>query len=86
MKLEIRKIDIQDMDWPLSILNCKKEVDQMKAGEQIQILLKDKDVVNNLVTLIDQLSGHRIETRRKDNSYRLIIRKLWQGDGTGHDG
>jgi len=46
-----RSLDIQDIDWPISILNCKKEVNQMKSGEQIAVLVKDIDVVNNIIAL-----------------------------------
>ena len=69
------KLDIQDIDWPISILNCKKEVNQMKTGEQIEVLVKDIDVVNNLVALIEQLSDHSIEKLRENSHYRLIIKK-----------
>lgn len=69
------KLDIQDIDWPISILNCKKEVNQMKTGEQIEVLVKDIDVVNNLVSLIEQLPDHSIEKLRENNHYKLIIKK-----------
>ena len=70
-----RNIDIRDIDWPICILNCKKEMNQMKNGEQIQVLVKDIDVVNNLVALIEQLLDHSIEKHRKNKYYRLIIKK-----------
>ena len=70
-----RDIDIRDIDWPICILNCKKEMNQMKNGEQIQVLVKDIDVVNNLVALIEQLLDHSIEKHRENKYYRLIIKK-----------
>ena len=70
-----RNIDIRDIDWPICILNCKREVNQMKTGEQIEVLVKDIDVVNNLVALIEQLSDHSIEKYRENKQYRLIIKK-----------
>ena len=47
----------------------------MKTGEQIEVLVKDIDVVNNLVALIEQLSDHSIEKYRENKQYRLIIKK-----------
>lgn len=70
-----RNIDLRDIDWPICILNCKKEVNQMKTGEQIEVLVKDIDVVNNLVVLIEQLLDHNIEKHRENKHYRLIIKK-----------
>ena len=70
-----RNIDIRDIDWPICILNCKKEVNQMKKGEQIEILVKDIDVVYNLIALVEQLLDHSIEKHRENNHYRLVINK-----------
>lgn len=68
-------IDIQDIDWPISILNCKKEVNLMKSGDQIEVRVKDVDVINNIMALIEPLSNHSIEKHRQDRHYRLIIKK-----------
>ncbi|MCP3871556.1 MAG: hypothetical protein GY699_00155 [Desulfobacteraceae bacterium] len=70
-----RNIDIQDIDWPICILNCKKEINQMRKGEQIQILVKDIDVVNSLIALVEQLLDHTIEKHKENNHYRLVINK-----------
>ena len=70
-----RQIDIRGVDWPIGILNCQKEVNQMKAGEQIELLVQDIDVINNIATLIKQLSGHSIEKQNENKHYRLIIKK-----------
>ncbi len=70
-----RNIDIQDIDWPISILNCKKEVTQMKNGDQIEVLVKDVDVMDNIIALIEPLSDHSIEKHRENRHYRLIIKK-----------
>ena len=70
-----RNIDIRDMDWPLSILNCKREVNHMKTGEKIEILVKDIDVMEGLIALIDHLSNHSIQKRKKNDHYRLTINK-----------
>jgi len=70
-----RNIDIRDIDWPLCILNCKKEVNQMKKGEQMQVIVKDIDVVSNLIALVEQTFGCSIVKHREDNHYRLVIRK-----------
>ncbi|WP_457552568.1 sulfurtransferase TusA family protein [Desulfobacula sp.] len=70
-----RNIDIREIAWPICVLNCKKEVSRLKKGEQIEVLVKDIDVVNNLVTLMEQLLGHKIEKLKENNHYRLIIKK-----------
>ena len=70
-----RTIDIRDVDWPLCLLNCNKEVSQMKNGDQIEIIVKDTDVLNTIVILIEQLSNHSIQKCKENKYYRLIIRK-----------
>lgn len=74
-----RNIDIRDIDWPICILNCKKEVNQMKKGEQIEISVKDIDVVNNLIALVEQLLDHSIEKHEENNYYRLVIKRKTKG-------
>ncbi|RLC21679.1 MAG: hypothetical protein DRH93_11340 [Deltaproteobacteria bacterium] len=70
-----RKIDIRNVAWPICVLNCKKEVNLMKKGEQMEVLVKDIDVVDNLVALMEQLLDHSIEKYRENKYYRLIIKK-----------
>jgi len=70
-----RNIDIRDVDWPLCILNCKKEVNQMKKGEQMQVIVKDIDVVSNLIALFEHTLDCSIAKHRENNHYRLVIRK-----------
>jgi len=47
----------------------------MKNGEQIEVLVKDIDVVDNLVALMEQLVDHSIEKHKENKYYRLIIKK-----------
>ena len=47
----------------------------MKSGDQIEVLVKDIDVVNNIIALIKPLFDHSIETHRETKCYRLIIKK-----------
>jgi len=70
-----RNIDLRNMDWPINILNCKKEVDQMKKGEQMIVLVKEIDVVTNLVALIEQLPDHSIKKQKEKTHYKLVIAK-----------
>ena len=70
-----RNIDIRGIDWPICVLNCKKEVNQMETGDQMEILVTDINVMNNIVTLIEQLADHSIEKHRENKGYRLVVRK-----------
>ena len=70
-----RKIDIRNVDWPVCILNCKNELNQMKSGEAMEVIVQDTDVVNNLVNLIEQLPDLHIEQYKENKYYKLIIKK-----------
>lgn len=70
-----RNIDIRNMDWPICVLNCKKEVNQMEKGEQMDILVRDSDVVENIMALMKNLLGYTIEKHRENKHYRLVIKK-----------
>jgi len=47
----------------------------MKKGEQISVLVKDIDVVDNIVALMEQLLDYSIEKQKENKHYRLIIKK-----------
>ena len=47
----------------------------MKKGEQIDVLVKDTDVVDNIVALMKPLLGYSIEKQEENGHYRLIIKK-----------
>lgn len=68
-----RNIDIRGTDWPICILNCKKEIDRMKNGEKINIIANDIDVVNNLIALLEQIAGYKSEKQKTAQYYILIV-------------
>jgi len=47
----------------------------MKNGEQIEVLVKDIDVVDNLVALMEQLVDYSIKKYKENKYHRLIIKK-----------
>ncbi len=70
-----RKIDIRNVGWPVCLLNCNNELNRMKEGEQMEVLVRDVDVVNNLVALVEQLPGLQVEQFSEDTHHKLIIKK-----------
>ena len=47
----------------------------MKKGEQMQVIVKDIDVVSNLIALFEHTLACSIAKHRENNHYRLVIRK-----------
>jgi len=80
-----RNLDIRGIDWPICILNCKKEVDQLKAGERLDVLVNDIDVLNNLIAFLEQLSNHKIVNQKKNQYHRIIITKTTRTVETDDD-
>jgi len=80
-----RNLDIRGIDWPICILNCKKEVDQLKAGERLDVLVNDIDVLNNLIAFLEQLSNHKIVNQKKNHYHQIIITKTRQTYETDDD-
>ena len=72
---DIQHYDIRNIDWPVSILDCKRQVDRMKPGQRLDVLVNDIDVVNTLIALLKNFTGIRIETEKKETHYILIISK-----------
>lgn len=47
----------------------------MRTGERIDVFVDDIDVVNNLIALLKQISGHSIEKQKTNQHYKLRITK-----------
>ena len=53
----------------------KVELDKMSPGENLKILLDDKESANNIKTIIDQLGDDILNTIEDGKEITLVIKK-----------
>ena len=69
-------VDLTDVDWPESLLQCKCKLDAMASGTEMDILVNDLDVIKNLVQIIEHSQCYTMENRSSGGCYQIHIRKI----------
>ena len=49
------KVNLIDVPWPASLLKCAKQTDAMQPGDELIISLRDKDVKESLILVLNAL-------------------------------
>ena len=68
-------LDLTDTVSFLSLLQCQKALAQMKAGDSIEIIMNDADMVNDLIKIVNRSNDRITEQSLNGNRYRIIITK-----------
>ena len=69
------ELDLIGTGWPVCFLECKRTLSEMDPGDILVISMKDPDAVNELVIIVDRSNDQIVETEKKDDCYRIQIRK-----------
>jgi tRNA 2-thiouridine synthesizing protein A len=71
----IKELDLIGVVSPVCILKCKSELVRMNAGDVLEILLQDPEVVEELSKIIERSNDRVISKEREEDHYRIRIRK-----------
>ena len=71
-KLEINLIDT--VSW-LSLLKCKDVLSKMSMGDVVEVLIKDPEVIEDLVKIINRSQDQLLQTISEEDHYRIRIKK-----------
>jgi len=73
----IKRIDFRQQDWPFNLLKGNQSITHMDAGQEIEIVGDDPDVIKNLILIIERIPGYYFSYHETHDSYRLRIKKEW---------
>jgi TusA-related sulfurtransferase len=79
------EIDLRDMVWPVSVIQCNEVLTRLEPGDDLTITVSDPDVVHNVVLLIKSRPDLRFDQCRKSDSYQLNVHRLAMDQRTGAD-
>lgn len=68
-------VDLTDVAWPESLLQCKCKLDAMASGTEMDILVNDLDVIKNLVQIIEHSQCYIMKNRSSGGCFQIHIRK-----------
>ena len=71
----IKKLDLTDTVSFLGILKCQKELSQIGAGDLLEVVMDDPDMVNDLITIIERSNDHVADRSQDGNRIKICIAK-----------
>lgn len=69
------EIDLRDIIWPVSVLQCYQALSRLEKGESLTIVLSDSDVADNIVLLIKSRPELELDQRRGSHSCHIHVRR-----------
>ena len=61
--------------WPASLLKCYQHTDEMQPGDEMIISLKDKDVKESLVLILNAMPEHTFDVSTAGHCYLIHVIK-----------
>ena len=69
------QLHLEDLPWPLSVLDFNRALDALKPGDDMQVTVTDPDVVGNLRQLLGSLPGLSYDIKRIGETFRILVAK-----------
>jgi TusA-related sulfurtransferase len=77
----ITELNLIGVATPICLLKCKRVLAGMNAGEMLEILLQDPDVVEELVKIVTRSADKVIQSAPEGDHYRIRLIKGGTPDG-----
>jgi TusA-related sulfurtransferase len=69
------KLDLLSVPWPINLLKCHQYTADMQPGDEILISVKNQDVINSLVILLNATPGLSFEVTAKEPGFEIKVAK-----------
>ena len=69
----MKELDLRGVGLPLSLLQCKNSLLTTKPNEEMEVLVRDPEVMEDLVKIIRRSHERPARTRREGDYYRIHI-------------
>lgn len=70
-----QRLDISGVVIPFSLALCKCRLARMAGGEILEIRLRDRDTLLDLLKILERSGDHVLSRQRRNKSYYLWVRK-----------
>ena len=68
-------LDCTGLNCPLPILRLSKAVNQLKSGQQLEMIATDPGSVKDVQAWSRQTGNRLVESRQEQEKYRFIVEK-----------
>ena len=75
MNEEVRVLDVKGLDCPMPLLKAKKALNEMQAGERLQVFATDPGSVRDFEVFARQSGNELLESGETDGTYTYLLKK-----------
>ena len=72
----VAKLDLTEVLWPESLFLCKSTLAELDSGKEIDILVKDLDIVKNLSQIMGNSQYVITKSNRDGDCYQMHVKKI----------
>lgn len=76
---KIAKLDLIGVPWPMNLLKCSRHTGEMKPGDEMVITLKDEAVKDNLLLILNGMTGVIVDVSTAGPCYAINVTKISAG-------
>jgi TusA-related sulfurtransferase len=76
----ITKTNLSNVPWPLNLLQCSRETEAMKSGDELIITINDTAVKDNLVLLFKAMPAISYHVNQNACGYVIHVTKGGSND------
>ena len=69
------KLNLIGVVSPVCLLKCKRVLSEMDAGDVLEVLLQDPDVVEELVKIVERSSDRVMKLNREQDHFRIQLER-----------
>ena len=70
-----KKLNLIGVVSPVCLLQCKRVLSEMDAGDVLEVLLQDPDVVEELVKIVERSSDRVMKLNQEQDHFRIQLER-----------
>lgn len=71
-------IDLMNVDWPSSLLQCNTELFRMECGDRLDVLVNDPEIAKTLMLVINRAENLSARLVEQNGEIRISVDKKCQ--------
>lgn len=69
------ELDLRGVVLPMTLLTCKSTIARLSPGDALDVLMRDPETAQDLVTIIERSGDHVDGVEREGDTYRVRVRR-----------
>jgi hypothetical protein len=70
-----RVVDLMNVPWPVCLFEFNRELGRLQGRDELECWVRDRDVMDNMVSMIKGARASLIDSERIEDRFRLCVKK-----------